>query len=407
MIARCSLAASGPGWAAGAAVLLAAGLGSAEVFGGGAGLEAVLPGPQVAKVAMAPPDSHALGLAISPDGKTLAAGCADRTVKLLDARSGEKIGTLTGVARGYVRGVAFTPDGKTVVGLGDDERLWIWDVPSRKALRSLPVFGDKDEAARPSIWPGAMALSPDGRTAAVGGGGTGEQVIGDDKTFFEVRALDLKTGGLAWSHVGRRGDLNQLAFSPDGRLLACAASLEARLLDARTGELKQTVKPKDGTVWAVAFSRDGRFLAGCGTAIIDGKHSRWLTVWDVRSGMILRSIEAGEAGGAAGPGTIAFSPDGKSLASAGVGIAAGRIAIGGRMVGMGQKVINDIRLWDVATGALKWTSPEGDLGNIGSVAFSPDGEAIFCCDDSATSRIDARTGQDRRDLLKANEGRAR
>jgi hypothetical protein len=201
--------------------------------------------------------------------------------------------------------------------------------------------------------------------------------------------------------------MNQLAFSPDGQALASATGLEVKLWDARTGGLKQTLKPKAGSVWALAFSPDSRHLAGYGTAVVEEKRASWLTLWDLRSGAIVHSIEAGEAGGATAPGTLAFSPDGKSVASAGVGIAAGRISIGGGQVAFGQKVINDVKLWDVATGALKWTSAEGDYGQVTSLVFSPDGGSLFCCDLSATSRIDARTGQTREDLMKVDERRPR
>jgi WD40 repeat protein len=380
---------------------------------GGGNPVAGQPRPQqpVTKEVMAQPDSHALCLAISPDSKTLAAGCTDRAIRLIDARSGEKRGILTGVARGHVSRIAFTPDGKTVVGVSYlDNRLRLWDVASGKVLKALPAVRDKEEGGLPPIMPDSLALSPDGGLIAVGGSGTadGSGVIRlDDNSFFEIRVLDGKTGEPVWTHVGRRGFMHQLAFSPDGRTLAGDTSGDVKLWDARSGELKQSLKPKVGTVWALAFSPDNRLLAGCGAALVEERRSRWLTLWDLRSGAIVHSIEAGDAGGATAPGTLAFSPDGKSLASAGVGIAAGRISIGGGQVAFGQKVINDVKLWDVATGALKWTSPEGDLGNVGSLVFSPDGEALFCCDDSATSRIDARTGQNRRDLMHANEGRLR
>ena len=54
-----------------------------------------------------------------------------------------------------------------------------------------------------------------------------------ETTFFEVRVLDAKTGELVWSHLGRRGFMHQLAFSPDGNTLASAADGEVRLWDAR------------------------------------------------------------------------------------------------------------------------------------------------------------------------------
>ena len=89
------------------------------------------------------------------------------------------------------------------------------------------------------------------------------------------------------------------------------------------------------------------------------------------------------------------------LATAATTIARGPISIGGKNVGNGVKVTNHVKLWDVATGTLKWTSPARDSGQVTSVLFSPDGLSIYCCDSSAVSRIDTRTGQTRKDLMTA------
>jgi WD40 repeat protein len=201
--------------------------------------------------------------------------------------------------------------------------------------------------------------------------------------------------------------LNQLAFASDGQTLAGAISGEVRIWDATTGDLKQTLKPRSGTVWSIAFSPENRLLAGYGTAPLARIRVGRLTLWDVRSGAIVRSLDAGEADGAAAPGTLAFSPDGKSLASAGVGVANGQMSIGDRNVGFGNRLINNIKLWNVATAALLWTSPDGDRGPVTSLGFSPDGLSLYCCDSSATSRIDARTGQTRKDLMKATNRQPR
>jgi WD40 repeat protein len=170
---------------------------------------------------------------------------------------------------------------------------------------------------------------------------------------------------------------------------ACTDSM-IRLIDVRTGEkrvIRTGVKP--GYVSRVSFTPDGKTIVGVG-----GDHR--LRLWDVAS--TVGSIEAGDAGGVAVPGTLAFSPDGKSLASAASGIG---VLLGDNGVVVGQKVINDVKLWDIATGGLKWTSAARD-GVLTALVFSPDGETVFCCDDSATSRINARSGEDRQDLMRAN-----
>ena len=379
-----------------------------EMFRADGSLVAGEPAPQqpVTKVEVAEPDSQAWGLAISPDGKTLAAACTDSMIRLIDVRTGEKRVIRTGVKRGYVGRVSFTPDGKTIVGVGADDRLRLWDVASTKEVKSIPALGDKEIRGVPPLSPDSLAISPNGGFIAVGGNGTadGSGVFRlDDDSFYQIRVLNAKTDEQLWSRVGRRGYNHQLVFSPDSQTLASDTSGEVTLLNARTGELKRSLKPKVGTVWALAFSPDGKSLASCGSATVEEKRSRWLTLWDLRSGMVVRSMEVGDAGGVAVPGTLAFSPDGKSLASAGSGLG---VILGDNGVVSGQKVINDVKLWDIATGSLKWTSANGD-GDLTSLVFSPDGEALFCCDNSATYRIDARAGQDRLELMKTNEGRPR
>jgi len=359
--------------------------------------------PPEIKEAQTEPDGRALALAISPDGKTLAAGCNDSSVRLLDARTGEQRVALAGIPQGYIRALAFIPDGKTIACVCDDSRLRLWDVASGGLLKSVPALGDMDRVGFRPRHPNSLAISSDGSLIAVGGGGTTDKrgiLRLDETTFFEVRVLDAKTGELVWSHVGRRGSMDQLAFSPDGKTLASATLGEVRLWDASAGDQMQTLKPRSGTVWALAFSPDNRLLAGFGNTQIEERLACWLTVWNLRSGAIVHSIEAGQPSGATAPGTLAFSPDSKTLASAGVGI---RERVGGR----GQKGVNHIKLWDVSSGSLVWVSAEGDLGMVTSLVFSPDGESLFCCDSSATTRIDARTGQTRQDLMKVIQGRPR
>jgi WD40 repeat protein len=359
------------------------------------------------KMKVAEPRQRALCLAISPDGHMLAAGCTDRSIYLLGPLSGEKRITLAGVQRGYVRGVAFIPGTKTIVSIGDDDELRFWDATSGKLLKGITALGDLRHAGLPPLLATSLAVSPDGSLIAMGGSGTADrsgEVRMDENSFFEIRVLDTKSGESAWSKAVRRGFMHQLAFSPDGKTLASDTLDGVTLWDARSGELKQSVKPRSGTVWAVAFSSNNLLLAGCGMSTAEGRRATWLTLWDLNSGAIVRSIEAGEAGAVSAPGTLAFSPDSKSLASAGTRVATGLISIGGGNRFRGSKVVNYVKLWDVTTGALHWKSSEGDIGNITSLLFSPDGLSLYCCDESATSRIDARTGQTRRDLMRAGGG---
>lgn len=353
------------------------------------------------------PTGNALCLAISSDGRALAAGCSDRSIYLLSPLSGEKRITLAGVRRGYVRGVSFIPGTKTIASVGDDDQLKFWDLSSGKLLKEFAALGDLKPVGLPRVLASTLAVAPDGSLVAVGGSGTADgsgQIRMDENSLLEIRVRDTKVGEVIWSKVMRRGFMHQLAFSPDSKILASDTLDGVTLWDSRTGTRKQTLKPSSGTIWAVAISPDNQLLAGCGTANLEGKRATVLTLWDLRSGAIVQSINTGEAGAASAPGTLAFSPDSKALASARSGIANGRISIRGGPMFVGGKVINSIQLWDVRSGALIWNSAEGDFGDVTSVVFSPDGLSVYCCDSSATSRIDARTGQTRRDLIKAEVG---
>ena len=348
--------------------------------------------------------------AISPDGKTLAASCTYGSVRLLDAQTGETRITLTGLDKGVVREIAFTPDGKTLIGVTAKNSIGSWDV-STGDLRKITGAGDMSLSGSPPITTNTLAISPDGGLIAVGGGGSATPGMINHQqpsSFFEIRILSATSGSLMWSHLGRSGYVVQLAFSPDGKTLASATYGEIRLWDAGKGDLTQTLKPESGDrVRRVRVSQNNKLVAGYGMARVGDERKSILTLWDATSAAILQSIEAGPWSASIAPGTLAFSPDGKSVATAGVETRAGPSTIGGKSIGNGEKVINHIKLWDVATGGLVWTSAGDDQGQVNALLFSPDGNSLFCCDLSATTRIDARTGQVRQDLLQATEPAAR
>ncbi len=135
-------------------------------------------------------------LAISPDGRTLAAGYWD-FVALWDIRSAKRVATLRGFGR-YVGSLSFRRDGRVLVAGTDEGSVQAWDLRRRKRLFSIDL-----EGADPS-----MAFSPNGKLLAAGTYGTGT-----------VWLMDARSGTLLDRKKVSDMGCGSVAFSPDGRYL--------------------------------------------------------------------------------------------------------------------------------------------------------------------------------------------
>jgi WD40 repeat protein len=201
----------------------------------------------------------------------------------------------------------------------------------------------------------SVAITPDGQTLAAA----------IDRT---INLWSLADGRLQHTCVGHESDVLAIAFSPDGKLLASESSEDrtVRLWQIATGkEVGPLRGPKLPYCWGLAFSPDGRLLASCS---YDGS----VQLWDVVSHRIRRVLH-GHVGMAS---RVAFSPDGKWLASAG-------------------EVDQRIRLWEVASG---WQVDEfrpEKPNRLTDVAFSPDGRSLAAAGSEHTEVWELATRQRR------------
>ncbi|MEV4680621.1 caspase, EACC1-associated type [Streptomyces kurssanovii] len=269
-----------------------------------------------------------------PGGRTLAALCSDDTVSLWDltglhegkAPRRTVSGPLPTGLPGYAEAMALSPDGRRAAVVGwwdeDDDRaaehggaLALWDVSGAREPRRVSVTRGVYETD-------GVAFAPDGRTLAVSSDfprSRGSLDIGRNYTVDGVRVWDVtdprapRPGGFV------RGSDGELAFSPDGRHLATTDEASAKLLDVSDPRDPRTVAKWQAHSYEVqgfAFSPDGSRLATAGK---DGV----VAVWDLsdtrkpvrRENLVGHTSVLARIEKGVDIGAVAFLPDGRGLVS--------------------------------------------------------------------------------------------
>jgi RNA polymerase sigma factor (sigma-70 family) len=264
----------------------------------------------------------ALVLAVSPDGKTLAAACHS-SMRLWGLATGK---LLRQWKSPQMRSLLFSPDGKTLASHGYDGVIHLW----------APEGGEKRhelKGHRGSV--SAFAFSPDGKQLA--------SVSWGDSV---VRVWDVAAGREVRQLKGHARNALAVAWSPDGKTVASTANDNTlRLWDATTGrERARSADHPHGVPAPLAYLPDGSALAG----MVFGT----VRLYDPATGKGLRSFaQAPHAWG-----DLAVSPDGKRVACSRGGA-------------------HTPALWDVASGKL--LGGEGHCQPVRALAFTADAGALF------------------------------
>lgn len=327
-----------------------------------------------------------MNAAFSPSGEHLVTASLDKTARVWDLKSGKTVLVLKGHTDGLIS-PAYSPDGAQIVTTGFDDTARLWNAQTGELEFILPHSG-------PTAGP---HFSPDGSLVAIADDAAVVARIWNTHTGEEV--LDLK---------GHTDGLSEVAFNPDGSMLATASSdFTVKLWDVQTGAVLKTLEGHTGWVYSVEFSPNGRY-------VISGSQDGTAKVWDVVSGKVSMTL----VGQPSGVGEVSISPDGKFVLTSGDDGTARVWDItpeGGRdwltLAGHADVVLevaispdgsriataswdSTTKVWDLETGQLLLTL-EGHTDQVGGVAFSPDSSRIATVSYDGTARIwDANSGKE-------------
>jgi WD40 repeat protein len=275
--------------------------------------------------------------AFLPDDGWVAVGCTNGSLQLVALTNGAVLWTVP-AHRGKLTGLAFSPDGRSLVTTGRDNVVRRWTTATPQAVATNFL----DVALR------APSFSPDGRRVLLGCL-QGPARILDANTLREIASL----GDGSERHLST-------AFSPDGQRIATgSAAGELSVWDAANHRMLwrgigqvaapwRSVGPGSSNVLTVAFSPDGQWIASAGA-------DRVITLWETRSGQIHDRL-AGHISGYIGH--LQFSADGRWLLST------------------GDERFGTVRLWNVHPDR-RVTVLSNHTARVWTAAFTPDSTRLL------------------------------
>ena len=256
----------------------------------------------------------------SPDGKYTASSSWD-SIKLWEVATGECIKTLSGNGGAY--SLCYSPDGRYVASGSWDKTIKLWDVASGECIKVFAGHTDRINS---------VCYSPNGKYIVSGS---------KDKT---IKLWEVATGECIKTLAGHTDRINSVCYSPDGKYIVSGSEDKTiKLWEAATGECIKTLSEHTSPVYAVAYSLDGKTVAS-------GSLDYTIKLWEVASGNCVKTLKAKMV-----VTSLSYSPDGAYLAS--------------------SFWDNEIKLWDIATEKCIKTFG-GHTNSVSSVAYSFDGKYL-------------------------------